>query len=272
MYDWAEFRTTKGGVKLHLMLEHDVYLPVWAHITEAKKHDQKVLETIDPILGLNKGAFVCVDRAYNDFAMLFQWSQRGINFVCRAKDNMSYNVVKTLAVPNPVGRPPVAGTEPKQTSHVVSDEIIEFASKTAKADYPEQLRVVTYWVEEEEGSNRVSREIKFLTNNFKLSPVTIAAIYQARWQIEAFFKLIKRNLKIKTFLGTSPNAVKTQLFAALITFLILRYWQAMCKTGWCIPHLLAIIRLSLHLHRSLYAWLDKPPPKDSDEGSEARLF
>jgi hypothetical protein len=287
LYNWADFRTTKGGVKLHLMLEHDTYLPVWAYISPAKNHDQKILETIDPVAGLAKGSFVVMDRAYNDYLMLHLWSDRNINFVCRAKDNMRYNVVKSLPVPNPVGRPPLHNDlsnedDASLKSHVISDEIIELASTKGKADYPEQLRMVTFWAvpEDKSSKNRQSRVMRFFTNNFTLSSKTIAEIYKARWSIEAFFKLIKSNLKVKTFLGTSANAVKIQLYCAMITVLILRYMQALCRCGWCIPHMLAVIRLSLHLHRCLHAWLereyiDPPPKRGNPQGravNRARLF
>jgi hypothetical protein len=265
MFNWALYRATKGGVKLHLMLEHDTFCPVWAFITNAREHDQKVLETVDPVRGLPKGSFVVADRAYNDYAMLNLWNERKINFVCRAKDNMAYEVVKEIPVPNKVGRPLSPDKERPAESHVVRDVLVKLTGKRAKADYPGVLRAVTFWVEEDEGSRHNSREMTFFTNNMTLSPVTIAAIYKSRWHIEAFFRLIKQKLKIKSFLGTSPNAVKSQLFCALICILILRFLQAMCTTGWSVSHLLSLIRLTLFLHLNLrfYLNLARPnaPPK-----------
>jgi hypothetical protein len=260
LYDWADFRRTKGGVKLHMMLEHDTFLPVWAHITEAKHHDKMILETVDPVLGLKRGSFLCVDRAYNDYAMLNLWNDRGVNFVCRAKDNMAYKVVEERQVPNRVGRPSSPGKEEPARTHVVSDQIIKLTGKKAIEDYPGLLRLVTVWVEEEKGSNRTSRKMSFFTNNFKLSPVTIGEVYRSRWNIEALFKLIKQNLKIKSFLGTSANAVKIQLYSALITLVILKLMQAMCLTEWCVARLLNVIRLTLLKHIDIMRHLNMARP------------
>jgi hypothetical protein len=263
LYDWALFRSTKGAVKLHLMLEHDVYLPVWAYVSEARSHDQKILETVDPVRGLVKGSYVVVDRAYNDFEMLSLWTKRGINFVCRVKDNMRYEVIEDLPVPNPVGRPSskekTEPTDEPKKSHVISDQIVQLARKEAKEDYPEKLRVVTFWVEENgsKGKGRQSREMRFFTNNFKLAASTIAELYRSRWEIESFFKFVKQNLKIKSFLGTSPNAVKSQLYVALLCVLILRYLQAINSINSSLSNMLVMLRLLMHMHRDYTAWLKR---------------
>jgi hypothetical protein len=260
LYNWALYKQTKGGVKLHTMLENDVFLPVWAYVSNAKDHDQKVLETVDPVRGLPKGAFVVMDRAYNDYAMLNLWNKRGINFVCRAKENMAYEVVEELKVPNPVGRPPSPGKEEKPKSHVVRDQIIRLTGKKSLDNYPGKLRAVTFWVEEDKNSKRNSREMTFFTNNFDYSPVTIADCYACRWQIEAFFKLIKQKLRVKSFLGTNTNAVATQLYCALITAMLLRFLQAMCTRGWCVSHLLGLVRLTLSRHIDLMRFLNRQRP------------
>jgi hypothetical protein len=261
MYDWALFRTTKGGIKVHLMLEHGVFLPAWLFVSNAKDHDQKILDTLDPVSGLPKGSFVCMDKAYNDFEMLHRWTTRGINFVTRAKSNMAYKVVEERPVPNPPGRPPAPGTEREPRSHVVSDQAVRLTGRKSLESYPEDLRLVTYWVQEEPGSKRHSRQMVFLTNNFKLSPLTIAQIYQSRWEIESFFKLIKQNLKLKTFLGTSANAVKIQIYSAMISLLLLKYWQALAETQWCVATMLSSIRRTLYLHRDLLKYLNRPRPE-----------
>jgi hypothetical protein len=262
-FDWAQYRAAKGGIKVHTMLDCLSYLPVWAHITDAKSHDQKVLETVDPVRGVGPGAVILVDRAYNAYDMLKLWNDRGITFVCRAKTTMSYSVVEELPIPNKVGRP---SNGPKETeeSHVISDQIIELASEKGKLSYPYRLRMVTFWAEKEPGSNRPSRAYKFFTNNFKYSPVTIADLYKKRWDIELFFKHLKSNLRIKSFLGTSPNAVKTQVYVALITFLLLKYLQASTQTPWGFSHLAALLRCILHLNRHLKRWLDRKRFDDED--------
>jgi hypothetical protein len=139
------------------MLEHNTYLPVWAYISETKHHDQKIIETLDPVAGLVKGAFVFIDRGYNDYKMLDVWNDRKINFVCQAKDNIKYNVVKTCNVPNKVGRPSNSKEEEKEPQyHVISDEIIELATPKGQSSYPGHLRLV---------------------RNLDISPATIANIY-----------------------------------------------------------------------------------------------
>jgi hypothetical protein len=254
MFDHALFRRSKGGIKLHPLLEHDVYLPVWAHITEAKIHDRKILETIDPVLGLPRGSFVAVDRAYNDYAMLFGWHRKEINLVCRAKDNMSHVVSKNLDVPGKEGKP-AEGEEPM--SHVIADQVVTLAGKEASKDYPKEPWVVSYWIHEKKGNRSISRKVRFFIDNLRLSASMIANMYKSRWQIEAFFKLRGQNRKIKSFLGTSHDAVKTQVYVPLIAVLILRHPLASLKVQWHVPHMLATIRLILHLHGSLSGWLDR---------------
>jgi hypothetical protein len=190
--------------------------------------------------------------------MAYYWKESGFNFVCRAKENMAYEVVEEREVPKPVGRPLSPGKEKPPKSHVISDQVIRL--KNGYESYPENLRLVTFWAEEEEGSRRGSRAMKFYTNNFKLSSATIAAIYKERWKIEAFFKLIKQNLKIKSFLGTSANAVKIQIYSAMISFLLARYLQVISKSIWCIPHLLVVIRALLYVHIDLMYFLDRDRP------------
>jgi hypothetical protein len=274
MFDWAHFRTAKGGIKLHLMLEHNVFLPVFANITEAKIHDQKAMEILDPVAGLTKGSYVCVDRGYVDFEMFYSWTKRGINFVTRLKRNMVYNVVEELKVPNQVGRPADGGCPAHQgkavkgkgkakkprdenlKTTVLKDEIVEMASPKGRKDYPEKLRIVTADVVSGKGKNLRRQEMKLLTNNMKLSPVTICQLYRGRWEVEAFFRLIKQELSVKSFLGTSANAVKTQVYIALIAFLLLRYLQASLETNWSMGHLVPAVRQLLPLFRKLKLWLD----------------
>jgi hypothetical protein len=260
MYDWALYRTSKGGVKIHTMLDHDSYLPVWAYISNANEHDQKVIETIDPISGLTSGAFVTMDRAYVDFKMLYRWDSKGINYVLRAKDGMNYAVESDLEIPEGVGKPK-DGEQPRY--YVISDQIISLTGQYTRNYYPKPLRLVTYWIDgndesnkKNKNSNRRSREVKFITNNLQLTASDIAAIYKNRWLIEAFFKLIKRNLKVKSFLGTSANAVKIQIYTALISIVLLRCMQASLTKNMCIPHLLQLLRSSLYLYIHMVDWIN----------------
>jgi hypothetical protein len=233
MYDWAKFRRAKGAVKLHLVLDHDGYLPSFGVVTDGKRHDVKVAHT----LRFDPGTIVVDDRGYNDYGLFGKWTEQGVYFVTRMKDNAVYTVTETRDVP--------------QNRSILSDEIIQLTGEAGKkCPYP--LRKVTYYNEEKDET------FVYLTNHLKLGATTIAAIYKDRWQIELFFKALKQNLKIKTFVGTSANAVKIQIWTALIVMLILRYLQLKAKFGWSLSNLVAILRMNLFVHRDLWAWLDHP--------------
>jgi hypothetical protein len=233
MYDWAKFRRAKGAVKLHLVLDHDGYLPSFGVVTDGKRHDVKVAHT----LRFDPGTIVVDDRGYNDYGLFGKWTEQGVYFVTRMKDNAVYTVTETRDVP--------------QNRSILGDEIIQLTGEAGKkCPYP--LRKVTYYNEEKDET------FVDLTNHLKLGATTIAAIYKDRWQIELFFKALKQNLKIKTFVGTSANAVKIQIWTALIVMLILRYLQLKAKFGWSLSNLVAILRMNLFVHRDLWAWLDHP--------------
>jgi len=234
MFDWARFRQTKGAVKLHLLLDHDGYLPVFAHVTEGRCNDVKVAQTLD----LPKGSIVAMDRAYNDYHMFTRWSRQGVFFVTRLKANADIARVKSLPLPK-------SGT-------VRKDEIIRLQPFVAGRPDLEDVRCVTIWLEDKQ------EELVLLTNNFKLAASTIAAIYKDRWQIELFFKLLKQQLKIKTFVGTSANAVHTQIWTALIAVLVVRYLEFRSRYGWATSNLVALLRWNLFSYRDLWKWLDHP--------------
>ena len=234
LYDWARFRRTKGAVKLHLMLNHQGYLPNWALITDGKVHDVTVAKTLD----FEPGTIVVMDRGYIDYDLFDYWTGEGIWFVTRAKDNMAYRVVKKRDVPN--------------RGNVLCDEEIVFTGYRARRIYPNRLRRIVVW----DDANQ--REIVLLTNHMDFAASTIARIYKDRWQIELFFKAIKQNLKIKTFVGTSENAVKTQIWTALLCMLILKILQMRSTFGWSLSNLAAMLRFNLLTYRDLWVWLDDP--------------
>lgn len=253
MYDWAKFRTTKGAIKLHLLLDHDGYLPSFCVITTGKVGDVSVAQR----LKFQPETIVVDDRGYNDYELFGSWTDGGVYFVTRLKDNAVYRVVKNLTVPE------------RKSSSVVKDRIIRFTGQGARKKCPHELRLVTFYDEEQK------RTFEFLTNNFKLAAATIAAIYKDRWAVELFFKALKQNLKIKTFVGTSSNAVKTQVWTALITMLMLRFMQLKSKWGWSLSNLVALLRMNLFTHRDLWAWLDKPfsvPPDPAAPQQAAMRF
>ena len=249
MYDWAKFRSTKGAIKLHLLLDHDGYLPSFCVITTGKVHDVTVARG----LKFMPGTIVVDDRGYNDYALFGRWTDEGVYFVTRLKDNAVYRVVKNLPVPE------------NKSGCVIKDQIIRFTGQGARDKCPHELRLVTFYDEEQQ------RTFEFLTNNFKLAAATIAATYKDRWAVELFFKALKTNLKIKTFVGTTSNAVKTQVWTALITMLMLRFMQLKSQWGWSLSNLVALLRMNLFTHRDLWAWLNNPLGVPPDPGMPQQL-
>jgi len=201
VFPWAKFRRTKGALKLHTLLDIRGTIPEFLVISEGKQHDSRVARETDwPI---SSDSILVMDKAYLDFRWLYGLNGQGIWFVIRAKDTQQYRVVGQHTMGHGAG--------------VLADDIIELTGPLTRKKYPEQLRLVTYYDEKED------RVYRFLTNNRSLAAATIARIYQARWEIETFFKWVKQNLKIKTFLGTSQNAVMTQIWTAMIYYLLLAY-------------------------------------------------
>ena len=250
MYDWAKFRRTKGAVKLHLVLDHDGYLPCFGVITDGGVHDVKVAQQ----LSFAPGTVVVDDRGYNDYGLFGRWTAQGVFFVTRLKHNAQYEVVETHA--------------PPQNRGILCDQTIRLTGLGAQEKCPHLLRRVEA-VREDTGETLV-----FLTNHHKLGASTIAAIYKDRWSIELFFKALKQNLKIKTFVGTSPNAVKTQIWCALISMLLLRYLQLRSRFGWSLSNLVALLRMNLFTHRDLEAWLNEPfgvPPDPASTAQQGTL-
>jgi hypothetical protein len=234
LFDWAKFRRTKGAIKLHLLLDHDGYLPTFAVITEGKVADIKVV----PEFSFASGTIVVDDRGYTDYKLWGQWTAQGVYFVSRIKQNAVYEAVGERPVP--------------QNRHILRDEAIELRGLKAQEKCPYPLRLIEIY-DPETGEIWV-----LITNHHDLGATTIAAIYKDRWQIETFFRTLKQNLKIKTFVGTSANAVKIQVWTALIAMLILRFLQLGSQFKWSLSNLLALLRMNLFTHRDLWAWLNHP--------------
>jgi len=247
LFPWADFRQTKGAVKLHLLLDHDGYLPDFAVITDGKATDVITARLFTP----PAGSIVAMDRGYCDFDLFYQWNKAGVFFVTRLKDNAAFEIVYDYPLP--------------KRSNVLSDQLIRFTGPLTHRKYPELLRRVVVWDEVNE------REIELLTNHLKFGATTIGRIYRDRWEIELFFKVLKQHLKIKTFVGTSPNALKTQIWTALIAVLLLKYLQFRSKYNLPLCRLVALLRLNLFSYRDLWDWLDNPfetPPKLPDSQLE----
>ena len=251
LFPWAKFRQTKGAIKLHTLLDHEGYLPVFVRMTEGRTHEVNVAW----VISLPKGSIVAFDRGYTDYGLFHRWTQDGVYFVTRAKSNMDYEVVAEHEVP--------AGAK-----GVVRDQTIRLAGPKSREECPELLRLVT--VRDEDGN-----EFDLLTNHLQFAASTIGAIYKDRWEIEIFFKTLKQNLKIKTFVGTTPNALLTQIWTALTAVLLLKYLRFKSKLAWAFSNLVALIRWNLFTHRNLWAWLDdpaaKPPPPDQPAWEQLML-
>lgn len=251
MYDWAKFRRTKGAVKLHLVLDHDGYLPCFGIITDGKAADVKVAHQ----MLFAPETIVVDDRGYNDYRLFAEWTEAGVYFVTRMKDNALFEVLEERPVP--------------QHRNIIKDQTIRLTGTGARDKCPHLLRRIEA-IREDTGATLV-----FITNHHRLGASTIAAIYKDRWQIELFFKAIKQNLKIKTFVGTSANAVKTQIWTALISMLLLRYLQLSSRFNWSMSNLVALLRMNLFTHRDLMDWLNEPyatPPQTQDDPQMSMAF
>ena len=233
MFDWAQYKRTKGAVKLHMVLDHDGYLPSYAVLTDGKTAD------ITAAKGMTFAAdtMLVFDRGYADYSWWLQLTRQKVHFVTRLKDSAEYIIVE----PRPV----------LEGSNILRDEVILLA-KQEKIGAEAHLRRIEVWVEEKQET------MVFLTNNMKLAASTIAAIYKERWQIELFFKALKQSLKIKTFVGTSENAVQTQIWTALIAMLLVKYLKLRSTFGWSLSNLVALLRQQLFVYRDLMTWLNDP--------------
>lgn len=232
MFPWAKFRQTKGAVKLHTLLDHDGYLPVFVNVSDGKRHEVKAAWE----LRLPKGSIVAIDRGYIDYELFHKWNDEGVFFVTRMKENSAFwTIGGSLPVP--------------ERSKIVADQYIVLSGWKSNRSCPEALRLVT--ARHEDGT-----ELRFLTNNFDLSASTIAEIYKDRWEIEIFFKTIKQNLKVKTFVGTTRNALLIQIWTALTAILLLKYLQFKSRLSWAFSNLVAMLRWNLFNNRDLWAWLN----------------
>ncbi len=240
MFDWALWRRTKGAVKLHLLLDHEGHLPVFGLVTVGKVADVTVAQNID----FPRGSIVAIDRGYIDYKLFTRWTRQGVFFVSRLKARADVVAVQSRPVP--------------KGGCILKDEIIRLKPFEAGRPDLEDLRRVVVWLEDKQ------EELVLVSNNFKLAASTIASIYKQRWQIELFFKLLKQQLKIKTFVGTSANAVRIQIWTALIAVLVVRYLQFRSRFRWAVSNLVALLRWSLFTYRDLWEWIDRPfdtPPQ-----------
>ncbi len=234
-FPWADFRSTKGAIKLHVGLNHAGYLPEFTVITEGKTSDVEIGRTLD----FPKGSIVAIDRGYNDYAWYNRLTEKGIFFVTRLKANAKTRVVSRQAVLKNKG--------------LTCDQTIEFTGLQTAKKCPVQLRRIGY------RDPQTGKHYIFLTNNFTLAAKTIADIYKARRQVELFFKWVKQNLKIKSFIGTSKNAVMTQIWIALCVYLLLAYLKFQSTLKKSLQQMLRLLQLNLFEKRDLIALLRGDP-------------
>lgn len=233
MFDWAKYKRAKGAVKLHMVLDHDGYLPSYAVLTDGKTSDITAAKKMK----FAPDTMLVFDRGYTDYDWWLSLTRQNVHFVTRLKDSADYGIVEQRVVPT--------------NSNIIRDEVILLTSQQ-EIGKEALLRRIEVWVEEKQET------MVFVTNNFKLAASTIAAIYKERWKIELFFKAIKQSLRIKTFVGTSENAVQTQIWTALIAILIVKYLQLRSTFGWSLSNLVALLRQQLFVYRDLFKWLNDP--------------
>jgi hypothetical protein len=245
LFDWARYKTAKGAVKIHTLLDYDGHLPAYINITDGKTADNKGAYDV-PLL---KGSVIVADRYYNDFSLLDIWDSKGVYFVIRHKENLQYRQIKENDLPD------------DRHAHILIDEVIELTGVNTKKKYGKYLRRVAVYNQEN------GQTIELITNQMSWTANTISELYKSRWQIEIFFREIKQLLHIKSFIGTSENAVMIQIWTALITILVLKYLKAIAKYGWQLSNLVAFLRLNLFVKIDLQLWLNKPfdPPQKIEQ-------
>jgi len=217
LFPWASFRQTKGGIKMHTLLDHDGHIPAFTTVTDAKAHESRVAKA----LGLPKGSIVVFDKGFISYPWFHALGEKGVFFVTRLKQNAVYRVLERRSVNRETG--------------VTSDHIIEIISRKTSL----RLRRIGY------RDPQSGKRYEFLTNHFRLSPKTIADIYRERWQIELFFKEVKQNLRIKSFVGNSENAVLIQIYTALTVYLLLKYQKFLSRLGRSVQQLFQLIQVNL---------------------------
>ena len=250
VFEWAKFRKHKGGIKIHTLYDVEAQVPAFFHITTASTNDIKAM----PEIPYEKGAYYIFDRGYNDFSNLFKIEQIEATFVVRAKKNLKFEQTSWKR---------------RLPKNVLSDSTIEFTVYKSSKDYPIPLRRVVYYDEEQ------GRTFVFLTNNFVLPAPIIAELYRNRWSVELFFKWLKQHLKIKKFWGTSENAVRIQIYCAIITYCLVVIVKHDMKLERSVYEILQIVGISLTDKSNLRDLFDKSNINNVNErfgSSEPSLF
>jgi DDE family transposase len=234
LFPWAQFKKVKGGVKAHVLLDHDDYMPRFVYFTGAFHSDVQAAHQ----LPVQRGSIIAMDRAYIDYALCAKWTTQGMFFVTRLRHDLSIEVIDQRGIPT--------------NRNILRDDLIALSSRQGQRDCPFPLRRIEVWNEEHQET------IVLLTNHLGFGASTIADIYRQRWQIEVFFKTLKQNLKIKTFVGTSENALLIQIWTALVALLLLRWLHFLSQNNWSFSNLVSLLRMNLFTYRDLKVWLTDP--------------
>jgi Domain of unknown function (DUF4372)/Transposase DDE domain len=234
LFPWAQFKKAKGGVKAHVLLDHDDYMPRFVHFTGAFHSDVQAAH----LLPVQRDSIIVMDRAYIDYDLWAKWTTQGMFFVTRLRHDLRIKVIEERSVP--------------QNRNIRRDQLISLSSVQGQKECPFPLRRIEVWNPDEQET------IVLLTNHLNFGASTIADIYRQRWQIEVFFKTLKQNLKIKTFVGTSENALLIQIWTALIAMLLLRWLHFLSKRNWSFSNLISLLRMNLFTYRDLMDWLTDP--------------
>ncbi len=246
LFPWAKFRKAKAAVKIHTLMQADGALPVFINITEGSVHDSKMA----PSFEIPAGSIVVFDLGYHDFDQYNHYEINKIRFVTKMKTNAKFQVISSQVL---------------ESKTILSDQIIQFTGFYTRKKYPKSLRRIEYY---DENSDTV---LVFLTNDFDLEAQTIADIYKARWEIELFFKTIKQNLKIKKFMGTSRNAVMTQIWIAMIAYLLITYYKFSLKIHLSVQNVFRLIQVNLLERKCLIQMLKGDMPKPPDNPNIVQL-
>jgi len=249
LYDWAKFRTKKGALKLHAVWDYYTGLPCYAVMTDGKTHDVTVAKnTVFPA-----DSVLVIDRAFVDYAWLFYLDSTGVFFVTRLKSNANIAIAETYL------------TNEKH-EHILSDQDIKLLGYFPAKNYPKNLRIVRVYDPESD------QTLVLLTNHLTWTADTISQLYKARWDVEVFFKHLKQLFRVKTFVGTSANAVRIQMWCSMIAILLIRYLKEKAKFKWHLSNLITFLRINLFVKIDLWKWIDKPVIKRANAPPQNTLF
>lgn len=240
LFPWARFRKTKAAVRLHTLLSADGLLPAFLTITDGKTHESTVAKDMH----IPFGSYVAIDRGYHDFKLYKLFKDNNIRFVTRTKSNARYQVLEQ--------------NETSETPNILKDETVSFTVYYSNKNYPYPLRIIHYYDDIQD------KQVTFLTNDFENDAQTIADIYKSRWEIEIFFRTIKQNLKIKRFFGTSSNAVFTQIWIAMIAYLLISLHKFLNKSKMTVQKIIRLIQLNLLERKPLTDIFKEPEFKPPD--------